>query len=57
MGCTLTHWAVSAYHGLFWDGLSFTSPKILTSLAVLWGFAIVASLLARRFFEKRYVGE
>ena len=56
MGCTLTHWAVSAYQGLFWYGKSWTDSSILTSIGVLLGFTVVAAFLARRLFERRYVG-
>ena len=56
MGCTLTHWAVSAYQALFWYGKGLTDKPILTSIAVLWGFAIVASFASHRLFKKRYVG-
>jgi ABC-2 type transport system permease protein len=55
MGCTLTHWAVSAYQGMFWYGKSFTDPSMLASIGVLWGFAIVATVIARGLFQKRYV--
>jgi ABC-2 type transport system permease protein len=55
MRCTLTHWAVSSYQGMFWSGLSWTSPEMLRKIAVLWGFAVVASVVARRLFQERYV--
>jgi len=56
MGCTLTHWAVSAYQALFWKGKDLADPELLTAIGVLWGFALAASALARRLFERRYVG-
>ncbi len=57
MGCTLTHWAVSAYQGLFWYGKSWSDGGMLASIGVMIGFALVASLLSRRLFERRYVGD
>ncbi len=56
MQCTLTHWAVSAYQGLFWYGRSLGHPEMLRCLEVLLGFAVVASCLARWLFTRRYVG-
>jgi len=55
MRCTLTHWAVSSYQAMFWNGVSWTAPEMLLNIAVLWGFAIAASIVARRLFFRRYV--
>ncbi|HET6202896.1 MAG TPA: ABC transporter permease [Planctomycetota bacterium] len=53
---TITHWAVSAYQGLFWNGKSWYEPPMLLSIGVLLGFALLAGLLARLLFQRRYVG-
>jgi len=55
MRCTLTHWAMTGYQGMLWNNLSWTSPSILGSLAVLWGFAVAAGLLAGRLFRRNYL--
>jgi ABC-2 type transport system permease protein len=57
MGCTLTHWGVSAYQGLFWHGKDLADSSMQLSIGVLWGFAIAAAALSRRLFERRYVGD
>ncbi len=53
MRLTLTHWAMTGYQGMLWNGLGWTSPTLLTSIGVLWAFAVGASLLARRLFHRR----
>lgn len=55
MSCTLTHWAVSSYQDFFWNGRSFLAPVMLQKIAVLWGFTLVATFVARKLFERRYV--
>lgn len=52
--CTLTRWAMNGYLAMFWDGLSFHSPRILTALSVQWGFTVVASAVALWFFRRNY---
>ncbi len=54
--CTLTHWAVSAYQGMFWYGKAWTDPAMLGKLSVLLAFALVAGLAARALYRRRYVG-
>lgn len=54
--CTLTHWAMSAYQGLFWHGKSWTERPMLVALGVLWGFALAALALALRLYRRRYLG-
>ncbi len=56
MKSTLTHWAVSGYQGLFWNGLAWHDPAMLRKTAVLLGFTLVAGLAARALFRARYVG-
>ena len=53
---TLTHWAVSAYQGMFWYGKHWTDPAMLGKCGVLLGFALVAGLAARALYRRRYVG-
>jgi len=53
---TLTHWAMSAYQGLFWHGKAWTERPMLVALGVLWGFALVALALAFRLYRRRFLG-
>ncbi len=52
---TLTHWAMSTYQGMLWHGFTWSHPKMLVSLGVLWGFTILGSGVAVSFYRKRYV--
>jgi ABC-2 type transport system permease protein len=56
MKCTLTHWAVSGYQGIFWSNLSWSDPVMLRKTGVLLGFTLVAGLAARALFRARYLG-
>jgi hypothetical protein len=53
---TLTYWAMSAYQGLFWNGLAFHDGAILECLGVLWTFAIAATGLALRRYRRSCLG-
>ncbi len=53
MRCTLVHWAMSGLQNMFFHQQDWTHPNILTSLAVLWGFAVVAILLSRWLYFRR----
>ncbi len=53
---TITYWAMTAYQGLFWHGKPWTDPVMLRSMAVLLGFAVVASIAAVWFYRRRYAG-
>ncbi len=55
MKCTLTHWAVSGYQGIFWSGLAWNDAAMLRKTAVLLGFALVAGAAARALFRARYL--
>jgi len=53
MRCTLVHWAMSGLQNMFFHQQDWTHPNILTSLAVLWGFAVVAVLASRWLYYRR----
>jgi len=55
MKATLTDWAIRSYQALFWDAKGLGDRSLLTNLAVLLGFTVAATALARRLFQKRYV--
>lgn len=56
MRCTLVHWAMTGFQNMFFHQQSWTHPNILTSLAVLWGFAGVTFLLSRWLYFRRLAG-
>lgn len=56
MKCTLTHWAVSGYQGIFWSNLAWSDPVMLRKTGVLLGFTLAAGLAARALFRARYLG-
>ena len=51
---TITHWAMSAFQGMFWHQQAFTDPVLLRAIAVQWGFVAVASALAWRLWQRRF---
>ncbi|MFQ5749869.1 MAG: ABC transporter permease [Planctomycetota bacterium] len=51
---TLTWWAMSGFQGMFWDGLSWTHPRLLFALGVQWAFVLAASWGALVLFRRRY---
>ncbi len=51
---TLTWWAMSGFQGMFWDGLSWTHPRLLLALGVQWAFVLAASWGALALFRRRY---
>jgi len=51
---TLTWWAMSGFQGMFWDGLSWTHPRLLLALGVQWAFVLAASWGAMALFRRRY---
>jgi len=50
-----TYWPMVGYHGLFWEQWTWTHPRILTALAVQWGFAVVAAVAGLVLYRRRYV--
>lgn len=56
MRCTLTHWAMTGYQGLLWNGLAWSDPAMLGPLGILWAFTAAASLAAARLFRRNYLG-
>jgi ABC-2 type transport system permease protein len=52
---TITHWAMTAFQGMFWHQHSFTEPGMLRAIGVQWAFAIVAAFVSWRLWQRRYV--
>ncbi len=52
---TITHWAMTAFQGMFWQQQAFTEPAMLRAIGVLWLFTAVASFVAWRVWRRRYL--
>ena len=52
---TLTHWAMASYQAIFWYDKGWMDPSLLTNLGVLVLFSVVASGIAVRAFQRRYI--
>lgn len=52
---TIPYWSIHAFQRTFWNDQHWTSPAILTDLAVLAALGVGLSLLATRVFRRRYL--
>ena len=53
--CSLAYWPMQGYHGMFWEQWSWTHPRMLTVIAVQWGFVVVATVAGLAVYRRRYV--
>ena len=52
---TVTYWAMTAFQGYFWDGMSLSHPKIAFAIVVQIGFAIAMLGLANVLFRRNFL--
>ncbi len=52
---TLPFWSIDAYQRIFWNGLHWTEPGILTNLGVLLGLTVALCAVAHALFRRRYL--
>ena len=52
---TITYWAMSGFQSLFWRNASWADSSILVPVGVLLGFTIVAMIVARWLYFRRFV--
>ena len=54
---TLTHWAMSAFQGMFWHQKAWSDPVLLRAIGVQWAFVLAGAFAAARIWKWRYLAK